>query len=248
MKKGQVTIFIVVGVIIIVGILIGLFFLGDMNISSTVSDDPRVFIKSCVEDSVEESLNKMLNNGGEILPSLAISYQGKEWNYLCHSADYYLGCYNLHPMLESQIENQIIMDTSEDIKNCFDSMREEFEDRGYDVSGGATEYSIDLLPGYVDIKLNKQISVSNKESALEFDDFGFEIISSIYDLVEIARLVSNDESQFCNFEYNGYMLLYPQFDIRRIDYRDSKLYRIKDRNTKEEFRMAIRSCAMPPGI
>jgi len=67
-------------------------------------------------------------------------------------------------------------------------------------------------------------------------------------LVRIARDVVNSESQYCNFEYNGYMLLYPKYDIRRIDYSDSKIYRLIDRLSGDEFRFAVRSCAFAPGI
>jgi len=81
-----------------------------------------------------------------------------------------------------------------------------------------------------------------------FENFDTSILSSIYDLVRVARDVVNSESQYCHFEYNGYMLLYPKYDIRRIDYDDSKIYRVIDRKSGEEFKFATRSCAMPPGI
>ena len=48
-------------------------------------------------------------------------------------------------------------DTRSDVQECFDSMRDDFESKGFDVSGGATEYSIDLLPGSVEINLEKRI-------------------------------------------------------------------------------------------
>jgi hypothetical protein len=193
----------------------------------------------------------MLRNGGEILPSRAIAYQGEEWNYLCYQADYYQGCYNIHPMLEMQIEREIVTDTNRGVQDCFDMMRVDFEDRGFDVSGGATEYSVDLLPGYVEIDLTKKISVSRGGTAQSFEDFGVSILSPIYELVQIARDVVNSESQFCHFEYNGYMLLYPKYDIRRVDYFGSKIYRLIDRRSGAEFRFAVRSCAMeklPSGV
>ncbi|NPE27027.1 hypothetical protein HNV12_03430 [Methanococcoides sp. SA1] len=247
-RRGQVAIFIIVGIVIVVGIIGALLFMGGVEIDSKVQVNPRSFVENCVEDLIEDSVDKMMMNGGQALPSLAISYQGDEWNYLCHQADYYQGCYNLHPMLEVQIEQEIMRDTGSGVQACFDSMRQEFEDQGFSVSGGATDYSIDLLPKAVKINLDKRISVSKGESVQSFEDFGFEVLSPIYELVNVARAVVNDESQFCNFEYNGYMLLYPEFDIRRVDYRDSKMYRLIDRKSDKEFRFAIRSCAFAPGI
>jgi hypothetical protein len=152
-------------------------------------------------------------------------------------------------MLELQIEKEIEKDTSVDVQSCFNAMEEDFEGRGVDVDiSGSKDYSVDLLPGFVRVNLEKNIEVSGEGGALSFGDFGFEVQSPIYDLVRIAREIVNSESQFCYFEYNGYMLLYPEYDIRRIDYMDSKMYRVIDRWTGDEFKFAVRSCAFAPGI
>jgi hypothetical protein len=246
--KGQVTIFIIIGIVIVAGIILLFFFLGGVEVDSPADLGPKVFVDKCVRDVVEASVEKMLENGGEILPSRAIAYKGEEWNYLCYQADYYKGCYNIHPMLEMQIEAEIVRDTEAGVQGCFNSMREDFENRGFDVGGGATEYSVDILPGMVEISLSKRIDVSREGSSQSFEDFDSEILSPIYELVQIARDVVNSEAQYCNFEYNGYMLLYPRYDIRRIDYSDSKIYRLIDRRSKDEFRFAVRSCAFAPGI
>jgi len=249
-SRGQVTIFIILG-ILIVGSILGYIVLsqdeGEVT-SPTSGLGPRESVVACVEDAIRDSIQKMADNGGEILPSQAIMYNGHEWNYLCYQADYYQGCYNIHPMLEAQIEKEIEADTSIAVQGCFNSMREDFENRRYEVTGGQTEYSTDLLPGYVKINLNKDISISGETGSLSFDDFSFEVVSPIYDLVRVARLIVNDESQYCNFEYNGFMLLYPKYDIRRVDYSDSKIYRIIDRASGLEFKFAVRSCAFAPGI
>jgi len=247
-NKGQVTIFIIVGVVIVVGIIAFVFFMGRVEVETPADLGPKAFIDKCVRDVVEDSIGKMLRNGGEILPMQAIAYQGDEWNYLCYQADYYQGCYNIHPMLEMQIEKEIARDTQDAVQGCFNTMREDFENRGFDVDGGETGYSIDLLPGYVKVYLTKRVDVSRGESAQSFEDFGTEVLSPIYELVQIARDVVNSEAQFCHFEYNGYMLLYPKYDIRRMDYSDSKIYRLIDRKSGAEFRFAVRSCAFAPGI
>jgi len=127
-------------------------------------------------------------------------------------------------------------------------MKNDFEDRGFNVGGGAASYSIDLMPGYIEVNLEKRVEISRDGDSQVFEDFDSRIVSPIYELVRVARDVVNDESQFCNFEYNGYMLLYPEFDIRRIDYRNSKIYRLIDRRSENEFRFAVRSCAFAPGI
>jgi len=247
-KKGQVAIFIIVGIVIVVGIIMAIYFTGKVDVDSPVDLTPKSFVDKCVRDSVEISIEKMLSNGGEISPSQAISYQGSEWNYLCYQADFYQGCYNIHPMLEVQIEKEIEKDTQIEVQGCFNSMREDFENRGFSVGGGATTYSIDLLPGYVAINLIKNIDISKEGVSQNFEDFNTKVPSPIYDLVQVSRDIVNSESRYCNFEYSGYMLLYPKYDIKKISYDNNKLYSIIDRKSKFEFKFATRSCAFPPGI
>ena len=248
MKRGQVTIFIILGIIIVVGIIGAIFFMGGQRVETPADVNPNQIVEKCVKDVVEKSVWKMLANGGQRFPSQKILYQGSEYNYLCYQADFYQGCYNIHPMLESLIENEIREDTKAAVQDCFNSMREDFESRGFDVSGGSANYSINLLPGIVEVNLKKKISLVHGGSSQNFEDFDTEILSPIYELVRIARDVVNSESQYCHFEYNGYMLLYPNYKIRRIDYRDSKIYSLIDRQSGMEFRFAVRSCAFAPGI
>ncbi|MBU3923376.1 MAG: hypothetical protein KJ592_00505 [Nanoarchaeota archaeon] len=247
-RRAQVTIFIILGIVIVVGIIAAFYFIGGVDLESPGSLNPKGVVDKCVQDVVGESVDKMLFNGGEIVPTQTIAYQGDDWNYLCYQADYYQGCYNIHPMLELQIEKEIVRDSAEGVEDCFDFMRRDFEERGYDVEVGASDYSVDLLPGFVEINLDKKVRVSKDGTSQEFDDFGTSKASAIYDLVGIAREVVNSEAQFCHFEYNGYMLLYPKYDIRRVDYMDSKIYRLIDRRSLEEFKFAVRSCALAPGV
>ena len=248
MKKGQVTIFIIVGIVIVVGIIAVLIFMGNFDVDSPVDLGPKAFVDNCVRDAVEESVGKVLVGGGEVVPSQSIMHDGIEWNYLCYQADYYLSCYNLHPMLEASIEDEIRRDTLDEVQGCFDTLAIDFGDAGFDVSGGATNYSIDLLPGEVRVNLRKDIEVVRDGVVQSFGDFDTSVLSPIYDLVRVVREIVNSEAQYCYFEYNGYMLLYPGYDIRRIDYDGSKIYRVIDRKSGAEFKFAVRSCAFAPGI
>lgn len=247
-KKGQVTLFIMLAIMIVAAIVLAIYFMGGVDPESQTDLNPKQFIQKCVRNAVEDSVELMLMNGGQRNPSQAITYLGEEWNYLCYQGDFYLPCYNLHPMLENLIESEIEADIDRDIQECFDSMEEDFGDKGYDVSGGKTSYSVDLLPGKVAINLDKKIDLVRGESSQTFRNFDLSVMSPIYELARIAREVVNSESQFCHFEYNGYMLLYPDYEIRRVDYSDSKIYRLIDRTTGAEFKFAVRSCAFAPGI
>ena len=78
------------------------------------------------------------------------------------------------------------------------------------------------------------------------------MISPLFDLANIAREIVNQEAKYCNFEYLGFMLFYPRFNIDKKAVGSaettSKIYIIEDRATNKRLFIAIRSCAIPPGF
>jgi len=247
-KRGQVTLFIIMAVVIVAAV-ITIIFLNNKEVADVpTSVGPQQFIRNCLEEAIEEAIGGVLSGGGRISPTHTLFYYGEEYNYLCYQEDFYKTCYNTHPVLKKIVEKELLEEIRFDVQSCFDIVREDYEDENYQISGGATNYSIELLPGIVRISLRKKISISKGGTSQEFNNFDMEIPSPLYNLVEIAHNIVNGESQFCNFEYNGYMLIYPQYDIRRIGFNTNKVYRLIDRGTEQEFRFAVRSCAFPPGI
>jgi hypothetical protein len=247
-KKGQVTIFIILGVLIVGGI-VGLLFLTNGPSSEAPSKQgPSNFVRSCARDIVKESVQKILDSGGDMTPQKSVMYQGQNYTFLCYQADNYLPCYSLYPGLEKKIELEIREDTVDAVKQCFEEFKQDSEDKGFLVNFRKMEYSIDLLPGGVKINLQREVTVSKEGSSQEFENFDAKILSSLYELVNLAREVVNDESKFCAFEYVGYMLLYADYDIRRINYNSNRIYKLINRKTSEEFKFAVRGCTYPPGI
>jgi hypothetical protein len=247
-NKGQVTIFIILAILIVFGVLIALFFNSKHQIDRPNDLGPTEYVQSCVTDALEPVVQTILDNGGRINPYHYVDYKGEKYNYLCFQADYYISCYNTHPMLELIVENEIREESKSAVQECFNQMKEDFEDRGYSISGGSTNYSIDLLPGEIKVLLTKKMVVSKDGIVSNYEDFSTSINSPLYDLIRIAREIVNSESQYCNFEYNGFMILYPEYSIKRNDYSDNKLYQVIDRQSGYDFRFAIRNCAFPPGI
>ncbi len=242
-KRGQITIFIIVGIVITVSILSIVFLRSGISSQTPKNLGPRQFIQGCVEELVQDSLEKILAGGGKISPELKIQYMDENYNYLCYQEDPYLGCYNLYSMLEKKIEEEIENDTKEQVAECFGLLDEDFSERGYSVSQEDEDYSIDLLPGKIKINLKKKIDISKTGEAQSFENFDNQILSPLYEIVELTRKIVNDESAYCSFDYIYHMSLYPQESIRRISYAGSKLYYILDRNSGKEFKFAIRGCA-----
>lgn len=245
--RAQVTIFVILGVILVVGILAGIYFMGDKTVKFPVESNPEQYVKKCVVEAVEDSVSNILLNGGRINPVQTIMYLGDEYNYLCYQADYYKPCINTHPALELIIEDEIKKDTEDEVQECFDAMKENLENLKFDVYGGATTYSVDLLPGEVKITLRKNIQIQ-KDAEQSFDNFDTKINSPIYELIKVVREIVNSEAETCRVEYNGLMMAYPKYKIELMNYDFSKIYWVTDRPSGKMFRFAVRSCAFRPGI
>ena len=245
-RKAQVTMFIIMAILLVAGIIALVFFLGGKYQQSS-SENPKAYIEKCARDAVSASAEKILSGGGKIQPEFFLLYKDEKYNYLCYQKNYYFPCINQYPNIKNGIENEIKKDTEQAIKECFEELKEDYERKGFDVEDGDLDYEIELMSNKIFIKINKKLSIS-KESSQSFEDFGTSILSPVYNLAMIARNIVNQESEFCNFEYNGYMILYPEYRIKRIDYIDSKIYRLMDIKSGKIFKFAVRSCAQPGGI
>ena len=247
-RKGQVSIFILVGIVVVAGIFILFYLLGGPRLVSPVQGTPDDFVKQCVRDSVEEVVEKIYVNGGEVEPSFSVKYLGEDYNYLCHTGDNYVKCYNIHPHLEQEIEQEIEEATRDSVQDCFGLLREDLDSRGFFVDEGPMIYSIDLLPGSIDINLERDISVTKGGSAQSYNNFNLRINDPLYELVKISKTIVTSESRFCAFERNGFMIFYPEYDIKMTNYDNNKIYSVKERVSEKEFKFAVRTCAVPAGF
>jgi hypothetical protein len=251
-KRAQVTIFIIVAILLVIGIILMFIFLGNTKLDSPTAVGPQSFVESCAKEIVEDSLQKIIYNGGQINPTQTLQFNGENYTYLCYQSEYYLSCYNLHPMLEQQIEKEIFSDTSIAIQNCFDTVREDFESQGYEVGvesdGGDTIYNVDILPGQVNINLTKKFFISKNNLPQHFEKFDTKIPSTSYELIEITRRIVNEESIQCKFDHIEYMLMNPNYEIKKTNYYPSTIYEITNQNTQDKLRFAIQTCVSPPGI
>lgn len=251
-RRGQVTLFIIVAIVLVAGIVSFMFiYLGRINVEQPIDVSPQDFVRSCVGDLVENSISDALFGGGLISPDNYVFYNGEPYNYLCYTDEDYQGCYNRFPGLEFIVEEQIHDNTIVGVRDCFNLAIADLEDRGYLVSDSgesSMEYSVDLVPGEVKINLRRDIAVSRESSARNFREFDFSVMSIIYNLIEISRGIINDESQYCNYDYTQYMLLYSNYDITKIDFNSNKIYMVGDRRTGDVFRFAIRTCPFPAGL
>jgi hypothetical protein len=246
--RGQLTLFVILAVLIVSAIAIAGFLFAKNTIISPTPKEPHLNFQSCVEDSIKISITKVLDNGGLLNPGNTIRYQSENYTYLCFTADYYSRCYNYYPMHEYTIEEQILQGTTAAVKDCFTSIVDDAKKRGFTVTQEPENYTVDLLPGKLKLNIEKKITMESAETTETFKNFDFEISTKLYEISYVVQEIVNSEAQYCYFDVNNFMLLYPKYSLTRDDYTDSKIYTVQDRNTQEEMKFATRSCPFAPGV
>ena len=82
-KRGQVTIFIILGIAIIgIGILIYLFYPQIQSIIKPKSQNPSAFMQSCLEDKIKETADILSLQGGSMVPENYYLYEDNKIEYL----------------------------------------------------------------------------------------------------------------------------------------------------------------------
>lgn len=250
-NRGQVTMFVIAAILIVVVIVLFFLFssgrLPDIAIGQDF--DPEKFVETCVRDEVRKTVDLMLPQGGFVEPGDFRIYNDINVPYLCKNLNYYEPCIMQYPVYISNVGEEIENNIQEEIEQCFILLEQELDDRNYQHSGGSVSTEITLKSKVIEIEVLRDFSFSKSGTARDFSSFNVLINSPLYDLAFIANEIASQEARTCSFEYLGFSLLRPEFDLRKNTLSDStSIYTIKDKSTGKEMNIAIRGCVIPAGF
>lgn len=252
-KKAQVTIFIIVALILVAVIL--LFFLLVKNLELDVLkpsiQNPGEFIEKCAEDSAMNAINLMLLQGGYVSPRNYILYQDNKVGYICYTNKYYFSCIMQEPVYMGFLEKEIHSYMEGKLKDCFFSLKQDYEKRKYIVNEGDLEFEVKLNPRQVEITIEKKFEITKKDEIREYEKYRTKFNSPIYDLGVIAQKIASDEANFCYFDYHEFSINNPNYEVEKKQIENagnSDVYIITDEITRKEMWIAVKSCSMPGGL
>lgn len=246
--KGQVTIFIIIGIIIVVaGVLVYLYYPKIQSTIGVVEETPATFIQSCMEDKIEESVDTLSLHGGSIEPDFSYLYDGVELEYLCYTSNYYVMCAVQQPLLKTHIEFEIKKDIAQKAEECFDDLEETYSGKGYSVNLQRGATGVELLPKRVVVTFNNSLTLTKNEVE-KYEPFEVVLSNNLYELISIANSIVNWETNYGDAEVTIYMSYYHDLKVEKLKQSDgTTLYIITDRNNENKFQFASRSLAWPPG-
>ncbi len=251
-KKGQITIFVIIALLLVAGIILYFLLQRGPTITKVAFTDPQKFIDSCMKDSAQEALNIIMPQGGYLSPKNYKLYEDNKVAYLCYTSKYYEACTNQEPLYIKHLEEEIDSYVTPKVQECFFQLRQDLEKRNYAVDEKGLETSVALEPKKLKVVAKKYLKLSKGNEVQEFNEFSSTLSTPLYDLAIVAQEIASQEARFCDFEYLGYMILHKEFDIDKTAVGGaetaSKIYIVGDRNSGKKLNIAIRSCAIPPGF
>ncbi len=247
-KRGQITIFIIIGIIIVgLAIVIYLVFPQIKTKIGLSSKNPSSFMQACMEDSIKETVKTISSNGGSINPKNYVLYNNNKIEYLCYTNEYYKTCVVQRPLLKRHIEEEIEKEIKDEAKNCLDKLKENYESRGYNVNIKDGNIDVELLPEIIAVNFNNSV-VLTKDPSEKYDLLRISVKNNLYELISIANSIIQWEASYGDAETTTYMNYYHDLKVEKKKQSDgTTIYILTNRNTGDKFQFASRSLAWPPG-
>jgi len=253
-KRGQVTIFIIIGILLVAGVVLFFVIRGspgpDQQISDLGATNPNSFLKSCVNDNIRNSIRTLGNQGGYFHNPLNETYTYPneptwEVSYLCYDGGINKPCNVIQPTLINHLQVLISETVEDDLDNCYENLIGTYKAEGYKVNDNYGGFELKLIEDEIKVELvNTKVSLSKNDQSTTQKKFTFSIPTQFFDISWVANEIVSQESQYCNFNKEGYMSLYPDFNIKddRVGGDGTTIYTVEHTESKEKIRFIVRSC------
>ncbi|MCW8965446.1 MAG: hypothetical protein OQK82_01975 [Candidatus Pacearchaeota archaeon] len=250
-KRGQLTIFIITGVVFVVGFLFYFLIRSGYieNLTGGGEINSNSFLESCLEERISEAVEIISHQGGNIEPKLYKTFrfanekESINISYLCYNQNYYDACVNQAPALITHIESEVKDYISDDVNECFNSLAENLEKQDYVVEKTYRGFDVNLDLNTITVNIDGKLELTSTEESLIQDKIGVVITNNLYDLALVAHEIINSEAEYCTFNKESFMLMYPDIKVELYTLGNGEgIYTVKYRAIDNFFRFAVRGC------
>jgi hypothetical protein len=248
-KRGQVTIFIIIAILIIGAVALFYVLIPKTQTGAGFDvNNPSGFIQNCLESKIEDSVKLLSNQGGSINPEFYFNYNEEKIEYLCYTNENYKLCVVQQPLLKPHIESEIKKGISAEVTSCFNNLKSNYESKGYTAQLEIGKTKVELLPKRVITTFENYTFTATKGETKRYNSFNVILDNNLYELISIANSIIEYETTYGNADPRIYMMYYPDLKVEK-NLRDdgTRIYVLTDRNTGNKFQFASRSVAIPPG-
>jgi hypothetical protein len=240
-KRGQLTLFVIVAIVIVFGILV--FYLW-IEPTYFVSEVGPLSFEDCVSEAMDEGLVKLSLTGGAISPSFFYLYEDNEVPYYCYTALPYKTCVVQQPLVKQNFEKQFIEYLDDKVNICYDESVDQLKELGYNVTTGDVELNLTIIPKRINVEIIAPTTVAGQR----FTDYKFNYPSEMYDVLMITTSLLQYEVTYGDSPISDLMFYYPHIIIDKFKQSDSTtVYVVTDKSSDIKFQFASRSLVWPAG-
>ena len=252
--RSQITLFVIIGIILIVSIAVVFFvfkdkFMPEKNIPQNV----RQTMEKCIKDSANDAVKEIISHGGysdnTIVSKQNILFEEKMIPVLCSTLGYNELCTNNEPMLIQNSEKEIKDIITPPIENCFSELERQLK-KTYSYNTEATSIDVEIVPSYINLIVKKKITIQKSNQTENFEDFSQKISSGLYDSLVLTNEIINKElecdcaKESCNADIIKLNRNNHNFEITKpvFSNNNEEVYIIKEISSGEKFQFAVRNC------
>jgi hypothetical protein len=248
-KMGQVTIFIIVAMILVVGIVSYFLFFYNGIGSQSISADTTKYIKSCVEKSAKPIIENLEGHGGVYYNELSdwefISFDGIKVPLVCYTNTTKEICVNRHPLLQYSDEKKIESLIRPVLTKCFSEVKPNI------VKEGVLNFSVQIIKDEILLNIRKSLQVSSEDgdASVSFNNFDVRVNSDLYNFIEMQNAIVNMEvscdcsQSNCNADLRTMNIEYPYLITTRfMTENHEKIYTISSNLNKNKFVFGVKNC------
>jgi hypothetical protein len=257
-KRGQLTLFIILGIIVAVASLIYILVFSKYSIIDGVrakSSNPEEFLEECIKKDMEALVINFLENNfhAEIPEDNFFRHNNngvlEKIPILCTVGEFNVPCINQDPVLELRLKSDIRNEIDNLAESCWEKLISNLKRQSFTVEEDGSDTILYINKESIMVHIPSMISLVTSEETKVYSNFYIDFRTSIFKLASLANQIANHESTLCEFGETGWMLADNTVFITRFRAGDqTKLYTLKDRTTDEEIKFAIKTCVIPAGV
>ncbi len=236
-KRGQITVFIILGLIMLVVISITIYLKGEQI---TAKFDPEIkkkllidkditplqkYIESCLKQVTEPLTKELAKAGGVFEPTFYRDYQQQKINYLC--LDKKNHCENTF-LTKQEIEQQLAQNVNQQLDKCIDLNL--FRNQGFNVETEQKTTEVSIKDDTIFVVLKYPIILKKNNLELHAETFTKELSSSFGTLLKITNHILNTELQQGHFDQIEFMKQHNDIIIEKHKPYPDIIYSIKSKD------------------
>lgn len=241
-KRGQVTIFIIIGLILVVVVALLLYAQNKgfqvINIIGSRELTLKDEVSKCIIELGDPALDLLARQGGSFNPKKFRLYLGYEVNYLCYNLEDTDVCSNrvlTQDDLELELENYL----GSKIKSCIDSRFGNLRSSNTQIQTGQYSLDVTVARDNVLFLVKYPTTIRRSDSSNVINEYLEVVGKPLGRLYEVAYSIVRAESSIGDFDPVPYMILYKDVQIRKDRPYPDKLYSINKINDDYTFQFAV---------